>query len=726
MDPRRWLRRIVTSSGLLVPLTCSGHEVGECLEVTLTDLDGRSRAVSFEIVAEIGGGYAAQVYRARLLSVHPTDTPLRPGESYAIKCFVPRGKWRRRLRDLLFLLGFQAPFPFTGNEDAVACGMLWQALIRRAAHARFGDPQTVVRPFGYFFDERLKSFAEVNEWVDGRLSPFEPDPRLLPRFFERITARVRGLPPPPDSPSTAFERKRRFMARFVELLREVGAPELARQYLWWTGKSQPNVLERSDSRGGERFVAIDFRPGMTVLPCLPLSPADFGFILQGLRRGVLVQFDRGDPEALERFACRHPQAFEGAWTWIAALKEREARYRRSMPDVFHHRLRLLRDRSLREAIRHQRITGWERAGQISPSRATRLHEGGRGYLPLLFTSLLPIVGKRFQRLLGNERYRAHLYAVGFDSGYRKRFLDAFVATDLLEWLRAGRIGEVQAIGLYRNRRRFWLHRLFLSVLPAPLHRAVGDPRHLIERIRVTLRGGWRFLRDPAHRLGWLVERIEEAARESGLDPRDTEGFDEDLHDPQLDRYLVDLGVGLLLKPTSQLAYLGLAGYAAATGDLFPLLLLCALPISVSGTLRAFYLGLRAWHFRNFGGYRTAILLSPLKGIGIVALPIQMIQRFPHISLLLGSAFIRRLVSHVPVFGERGGLCEYLAFRLCYDLPRSTAILLGWLPPDQEEGLRKVDGKGTGDIIPKLFYPPSEVKEGENPSPSRGTSHRPPP
>ena len=46
------------------------------------------------------------------------------------------------------------------------------------------------------------------------------------------------------------------------------------------------------------LTAVDFRAGLALLPILPMSPGDIGLIWSGLKRGSLVQFDRGDTDRL--------------------------------------------------------------------------------------------------------------------------------------------------------------------------------------------------------------------------------------------------------------------------------------------------------------------------------------------------------------------------------------------------------------------------------------------
>jgi hypothetical protein len=56
------------------------------------------------------------------------------------------------------------------------------------------------------------------------------------------------------------------MRDLVGLMRDMGADELARQYEWWTLKSQPNALKRLEADAGPGgLFAVDFRAGMTLL-----------------------------------------------------------------------------------------------------------------------------------------------------------------------------------------------------------------------------------------------------------------------------------------------------------------------------------------------------------------------------------------------------------------------------------------------------------------------------
>ena len=91
-------------------------------------------------------------------------------------------------------------------------------------------------------------------------------------------------------------------------------------------KSQPNCMKRTDTADGG-LCAIDFRAGLALLPFLPMSPGDLKLIVDGLKRGALVQFDRCDLGIMEAFVARHPAVFADVRPMIEELKIRDREYR---------------------------------------------------------------------------------------------------------------------------------------------------------------------------------------------------------------------------------------------------------------------------------------------------------------------------------------------------------------------------------------------------------------
>jgi len=338
----------------------------------------------------VGGGFAGQVYRVRLDSLDAPDGPLaglEVGRTYAVKIMVPPSGFSLWFRNLIYGVAYQGPFSAQVHPAAARSGVLWQKLVRRAAEIEFGRPDAVCDTYATFYDDGLGSWGEINEWVDGRNWTFELDDR----YFERQA-------PDPDDPAPDFQAtgapeyfaKKHFMARLVRLLHRMGAPELARQYEWWTAKSQPNVLKRLDAGDGpaDGLTAIDFRAGLALLPVLPMSPADVRLILTGLRRGALVQFDRGDLDRLERFVEEHADRFDDLRPALEELKQADPAYRRSLIDLTHHGLRPLWDGPLRQSIIDGFAHHWRARHVVDEPHAERLRTSGLAFTGFFASGIL--------------------------------------------------------------------------------------------------------------------------------------------------------------------------------------------------------------------------------------------------------------------------------------------------------------------------------------------------
>src|SRR5512143_35482 len=318
------------------PLRVRRYEPGQVLEYGVRGVwPPRPARIRLEVERHVGGGYAGQVYRVRVVEISGPEGPiegLTTGGVYALKILVPVSGFGRLIRNTLFGIGFQAPFAPQVNPDAARAGALWQKLIRRGAGDRFGSERAVVDVLATLVDPVLGSCGEISEWVDGRLWRYEIDDNLFARLDWKPGRPDEGLGSP------EYRAKRTFMKDLVGLMHEMGAHELARQYEWWSLKSQPNALKRTDAEGDPRrgLAGVDFRAGMALLPVLPQCPADFKLIVQGIGRGSLVQFDRGDLRALGSYIGGRPESFAGLSGALEALEAADAAYRDSLPDITHH------------------------------------------------------------------------------------------------------------------------------------------------------------------------------------------------------------------------------------------------------------------------------------------------------------------------------------------------------------------------------------------------------
>ena len=254
---RRALEQQFSACELLRPFHRACYDPGERLDLAVTGVfPAHTGRVLAEVERFVGGGFAGQVYRVRPVEIEPDAGPLAGlvvGQPYAVKILKPPSGFSCVFRDFLYFLAYQGNFSAQVNPSAVRVGVLWQKLIRRAAACRMGADNAVCDTYATFYDANLHSFGEINEWVAGRTWKFEVDDQLFDRW--KFTG-----PPPEDLRSAEYVHKKLFMREFVALLHEMGVPELARQYEWWTCKSQPNALKRLDADAAPR------RPDRARLP----------------------------------------------------------------------------------------------------------------------------------------------------------------------------------------------------------------------------------------------------------------------------------------------------------------------------------------------------------------------------------------------------------------------------------------------------------------------------
>ncbi|NNK47387.1 MAG: hypothetical protein HKP01_00795, partial [Gemmatimonadetes bacterium] len=540
------------------PFRRSAYDPGDVLEYGVTGVFPKVPARVRALVERyVGGGFAGQVYRVKVLEIVPVsilpvvesaelaagsdavgDVGLVEGRTYAVKILRPRSRFARGFRNLLYFLGYQAHFGAEVLPSAVRAGVLWQKLIRRAMAHETGDEAAVCDTYATFYDRELQSFGEINEWIDGRIWKFEADDRIFSRWdFEDS--------PPVDHSSPEYVHKKRFMKGLVNLLHRMGAGELARQYEWWTGKSTPNVLKRLSGEGSPRagLTAVDFRAGLTLLPFLPMSPADIILIVRGLFRGRLVQFDRCDMTRLRSFV-EQSRAFADLQPAVDELVSQTASYRASQPDVTHHHVRLLFSRRLRASVRRGAIRSWLSRGWLDDRGADLL--GSRPLLwPVLWTvSWIPWLGRFCVSIWGNASSRRHLRLCWTDADYRGRALLGSRIETLIRWCRDGRAGAARAARLVDRPLAYWLERLTAGWLPAAWHRFVTDWAWAGEQIRDKVSFTLSFLRKPLFREQVLLDEVRRGREEGMLTASETSRIESQIKDPFMQKYLKFLAVHL--------------------------------------------------------------------------------------------------------------------------------------------------------------------------------------
>lgn len=695
----RELEREFLALALHRPLQVTRYEAGTVLEYTVTSLaEGQPAQVHLRVEKFVGGGFAGQVYQVQVQRIESEAGPiagLEPGNLLALKILIPPTSCARLFRNVLYGIGFQGPFQPQVNPAAARVGALWQKFIRRAARIRLGDENAVVDIYATLIDPRLGSCGELSEWVEGRTWWLEVDEYmdLLQQWSrgQEVDARKLGSP--------EYRAKYEFMHRFVALLHEIGAHELARQYEWSTWKSQPNCLKRKETEGHPTagLVAVDFRAGLVLLPFLPMSPGDFKLIGQGVRRGSLVQFDRGDVGKLERFVAEHPAEFADMRPLLEELKDQEQIYRESVPDITHHHVQLVSSSRLWASILDSFVTAWRIQNRIDAEHEERLRASPALRAFFYVLSLIPLIGRLGGQIWGQPYWQQHYRDMVTRWDYLCRAVRGWFIEKIIGWHRSGRVDGPRALQLAQQP---WLclPHLPLSLLPTGWHRFFTDWEYARKRLHDL---AWRPIQlyfNAELRAQWLRDMIREGQANHLLTDEDAQVILSQIEEPFIQKYLQSLAVHICTVPVTQVISVIVAliyiwmhpempraqAYAMGAGILA---LFQVVPISPGSLLRGLYvvyLMLKEWNFRD---YNIAVFLGFFKYIGYLAFPLQMTYRYPALARFMAGHWATGAVHVVPVFGERGALLEHRVFEWFYNWPltirrrmRKWAEFRATLPP----------------------------------------------
>ena len=680
VDVIKQLEGIYREAELYRPMRITHYEKGTELFYDVRGVSSGNKARVHLIIDKfVGGGFAGQVYRIKILDIFSDSGPvegLSPEKMYAMKILVPPSSFSCLFRNALYWIGFQGPFQLQVNPAAARAGAIWQKLIRRGAKVRFGDENSVVDIYATFIDEQIGSCGELSEWIDGRTWRLEVDERM-----DLLKKWRKGKPVHSDSlGSPEFRGKYEFMHKFVELLHDMGGHEFARQYEWSTCKSQPNCLRRNnfESAPYEGLVAVDFRAGLVLLPFLPMSPGDFKLIGSGVKRGSLVQFDRGDLDKLGRFMDTHTREFDDMHKMLDELKASEDVYRKSVPDVTHNHISLLYKKSLWSTIFKSSVKGWKICNLVDESSEKKLHESSLLTFLLYLIGIIPIIGNFFIKLWGHSGWRKHYGSMLTSWNYFRRSLKGKVAERLIGWHRAGRVDSEKAINLSNSVMKFFYH-IPLSLLPVGLHRLFTDLRYAKERLAYIIVRPVRLYFNSELREQWLFDMVQDGKDKHLLSNEDAETILSQIKEPFIQKYLKSLAVHVCTLPVTQVVSLAIAMIYVIMHPEMPraqswaiglgiIALFQVMPISPGSLVRGLYVLLLVIRERNFKDYNIAVFLGFFKYIGYLAFPIQMGYRYPALARFMAAYWATEAVHVVPVFGERGALLEHGIFRLFYNWP----------------------------------------------------------
>lgn len=666
-------------AGLYRPVHIARYDSGTELVYDVTGIT-KANSAKVRLVVEdfAGGGFAGQVYKVKILEIEggPIDG-LEVAGVYAMKILVPPSGFSRLFRNVLYWIGFQGPFQLQVNPAATRAGSIWQKFIRRSAKIRFGDEAAVVDIYATLVDNTLGSCGELREWVDGRTWRLEVDDRLdlLKRWRRGFKVDRQQLGSP------EYRTKRQFMREFVKLLHNIGAYEFARQYEWSTCKSQPNCLKRTETENNPSagLVAVDFRAGLALLPFMPMSPGDFKLIWNGLKRGSLVQFDRGDLNKLKSFIDNHKEDFSDMHDLFEELTQDEDIYRNSVPDITHNHIRLLYSKKLWATIFDRAVIGWKIKNIIDENGFEKLRRSKLKTFVFFLLGLLPFLGRVFRKFWCHSSWRRHYISTLTDAKYFEKTVRCKVLDLLVSWHRTGRISPAKTNLLSQQPRRVLYHLPFLLLVFPSLHRLFTDWQFAKEKLySLTIRPVKLYFNAELRRQ-WLLDMVKQGQKKHILSDDDAQTILLQIDEPYIDKYLKSLAVHICCLPVTQIVSMIVAVvYIVKHPDLSweqciiaagaIMLLFHVIPVSPGSIVRGLYVVYVAVRDKSFKDYNIAIVLAFFKIIGYLAFPIQMIYRYPALARFMAAHWATDAVHKIPVFGERGALLEHWVFSLFYNWP----------------------------------------------------------
>jgi hypothetical protein len=416
---------------------------------------------------------------------------------------------------------------------------------------------------------------------------------------------------------------------------------------------------------------------------LPMSPGDFALIFAGLKRGKLVQFDDGNLAELGEFVDAHGSAFADLRDAHAELIATHRESRRQLPDLLNRPWRAVTSLAS-PPVRAGAAEAWRNRGWLDEEHEARLAASAPLFVLLWIAWWIPFAGALTIRLWGSSRFRRHVASLR-DPRYLAKVMAAKRAATLIMWHRKGRISDEEALMRVHQPVRFLAERLLVGWMPVALHRALTDWPYTRQRIRVTVMFPIRFYRSAMFRETWLRGEIIAAMMKGILTRDEARRLDADAADPAMRRYLKCLAIQLCASPTTTVVSLSLALYVFLTVDRSwgeSLALAAAvmasfavLPMTPGSLVRGTWITALMIRERRFKEYRLVAFLSFWQYIGFISVPMQVVFRFPALSLLLLTQVARKAANRIPVFGESGALLEHKVFDLMFNVPVSIMVRL---------------------------------------------------
>ncbi len=110
------------------PMHVDRLEAGTELEYEITGVDEANKGIVRLVIEKfVGGGFAGQVYRVKVLDFQSEAGPItgiEPGNVLAMKILIPPSAFSRLFRNAVYWVGFQGPFQLQVNPAASRSGAI--------------------------------------------------------------------------------------------------------------------------------------------------------------------------------------------------------------------------------------------------------------------------------------------------------------------------------------------------------------------------------------------------------------------------------------------------------------------------------------------------------------------------------------------------------------------------------------------------------------------------
>jgi len=122
----RELQERFRRAGVYRPMRVRRYEPGTELTYPVRGFgDNSAASVSLSVERFVGGGFAGQVYRVKVVRIDGGRVAgLEEGGAYAMKILIPPSGFSCLFRDALYWIGFQGPFQLQVNPAAARAGAL--------------------------------------------------------------------------------------------------------------------------------------------------------------------------------------------------------------------------------------------------------------------------------------------------------------------------------------------------------------------------------------------------------------------------------------------------------------------------------------------------------------------------------------------------------------------------------------------------------------------------